>query len=137
MGMTIQVLVVEDNPLTTALLDVTFRRQAHMRALFCTGIADVAVQMARQQQPDVIVLDDLIAGDLDGPQLAPLLKRAAPRTRIVLFTGSSNRATAARTAEIDTSLDKLEFHELVPRIRQLAAHPDVGADRTPAVLFAA
>ena len=115
----IAVLVIEDDPLVATVLDVTFRRDRMMTAQFCAGDdADDAVAMARRQQPDVIVVDFRLGGDLTGPQLVPLLQRAAPGSRTVLFTGVDERALEeANTSGIDVVLDKLQFQDLVPIVR--------------------
>lgn len=75
MSDTIYVLVVEDNLLTTQLLDSMFRRHEHIRARFCSGTTGPTLEAARQQQPSVIVLDSASQAASPEPSWRPCSRK--------------------------------------------------------------
>lgn len=89
--MTTEVLLIDDDPIFTAVLARALRRrgfsvrEAHDGAL--------ALEAARALPPDAVVLD-LNLGSASGLALIPPLLELAPACRIVVLTGYASIATA-------------------------------------------
>ena len=68
--------------------------------------ADEALRAVAKERPDLVILDHLMPGRT-GLEVAPLLRREAPRIRIVLYTGADTITPAeARRAGVDAVVDK-------------------------------
>ena len=81
--------------------------------------AERALPLAREMQPDLIVLDHFIEGTVMGLALAPLLKREAPDGKILLFTTHDLAVEAAREPAIDRYLRKHDLDRLLPTVREM------------------
>jgi len=90
-----RVVIADDSDDVRALL----RAQLEMDGRFAVvGEADdgaVAVEVAREQQPDLVVLD-LAMPRMDGLSALPLLREAAPGARVVVLSGFEAQAVAPK-----------------------------------------
>jgi DNA-binding NarL/FixJ family response regulator len=80
-----------------------------------------AIELVRQFQPDLIILD-LSMPEMDGLQAAPELKKVAPNTAIILFTlyGGELESTPVSKLSVDLVLSKkTPFAELIESARRL------------------
>jgi DNA-binding NarL/FixJ family response regulator len=114
------VVIVEDDPDIQSLIATIFS----MDPRFCvTGLAESAeeaVELARAAEPEVIVLDDRLAGELTGVEAVPQLKEVAPKAKIILFTAHADlRARVVSQPAIDAFLLKTNTGELLPLAQQL------------------
>jgi two-component system, response regulator RegA len=84
-------LIVEDD----AALRDRLSRAFHERGLDvrAAGTADEAARLAREDPPELVLLD-LRVGTDNGLDLIPTLKQIDPETRIVVLTGYGSVATA-------------------------------------------
>ena len=80
-----RVLVVEDVPELSQLLEVTFDFDERFTAVGVAADATRALELASAEQPDAVVLDISIDGESN--DLLPRLVDLLPRARIVIFTG--------------------------------------------------
>ncbi|MBW6520393.1 MAG: response regulator transcription factor [Desulfoarculaceae bacterium] len=81
----IRLLIVDDHPLLLSGLGMLLNAEAD---LVVAGIADSgeqALNLAKELQPDVILLD-ISLGDTSGIQLLPELLRQAPQARVLMLT---------------------------------------------------
>lgn len=65
----ITVLIVEDDPLVAELLSSQLT-DCHYEVLAVTGYGEQAVEQAQTQAPDVVLMDIMLAGDIDGIEAA-------------------------------------------------------------------
>jgi PAS domain S-box-containing protein len=90
-----RVLIADDSDDVRALL----RAQLEMDGRFAVvGEADdgaVAIEVAREQQPDLVVLD-LAMPRMDGLTALPLLREAAPDARVIVLSGFDAQAVAPK-----------------------------------------
>lgn len=91
--MTIRVLIVDDTESMRELM------RAHVNDAGMDVVAEAvdglqAVTLARQVQPDAVILD-VEMPVMDGLQALPGLIDAAPETKVVVFSSRSHAATAA------------------------------------------
>ena len=84
--MAAKVLVVEDVPELSRLLEMTFELDGRFEPVGTASSGGAALDLAAREQPDAIVLDVAIDG-VDGIGVLPLLRRVVPAARIIVFTG--------------------------------------------------
>ena len=79
-----RLLIADDNPPLRHLLRSLLEQQGYE---ICGEAEDglQAIDLAKQLKPDLILLDACMP-KLGGPQVASVLKRMVPKTRIILFT---------------------------------------------------
>ncbi len=90
--MNINVLILEDNPLTSQDLKEIIEEQGMM----VTGIAknrEEAMKSIKEQKPDVLLVDIFLKGGDDGINIVNELERAFP---IIFLTANSDRETVDR-----------------------------------------
>jgi two-component system response regulator LytT len=112
-------VVVEDEPDMREVIAMTLARDARLQILGEAATAEEAVVLARTHDPGLIILDHSIEGDIMGLQAAPLLKEAAPKARILLFTAYDMAAEARREPAIDAFLRKDDLARLLPTVDAL------------------
>ena len=120
-------VIVEDEADMRALVRLVLSRDPRLEILGEASTAEDAIEMAASLEPGLIVLDHGLDGPLTGLAAAPLLKGAAPRAKILLFTAYDMAAEARAEPAIDAFLRKDELGKLLPVVRQL-----LELDPTPA-----
>ena len=83
---TAKVLVVEDVPELSRLLEMTFELDGRFVPVGTASSGGAALDMAARERPDAVVLDIGIAG-VDGMGVLPSLRALLPAARIIVFTG--------------------------------------------------
>jgi CheY-like chemotaxis protein len=96
------VLLVEDVDELRQTLSQALRLHGGFEIVGDVANGESAVEAARRHAPDVVVLD-LGMPDLAGAELVTRMRAAAPRARIVVYTG----ATASETSGISHAVDAL------------------------------
>jgi DNA-binding NarL/FixJ family response regulator len=82
------VLVVEDVPELSRLLELTFELDGRLRSVGTASGAEHALELAEQRRPDIVVLDIGLEGGRDaGLRLLTRLHEAVPGVRVVVFSG--------------------------------------------------
>jgi len=112
-------VVVEDDVDMRLLIHVTLERDPRLEIVGEAASAEQAIELARSQEPGLIVLDHSIEGTMTGLQAAPLLKEAAPQAKILLFTAYDLAAEAAAEPAVDGYLRKDDLNQLVPTVDRL------------------
>jgi DNA-binding NarL/FixJ family response regulator len=106
--------VVEDDPDVRFLVETIFSMDSRFSVPFSAESAEDALRAARTEEPDVIVLDNGLAGVLTGLEAAPRLKELAPNSKIILFTAHAElQAQAEKEPAIDGFLLKTESAQLL------------------------
>jgi CheY-like chemotaxis protein len=83
---TAKVLVVEDVPELSRLLEMTFELDGRFVPVGTATSGGAALDLAARERPDAIVLDLSIDG-IDGMGVLPSLRAVLPDARIIVFTG--------------------------------------------------
>jgi DNA-binding NarL/FixJ family response regulator len=114
------VLIVEDDPDIQSLIETIFSMDPRFSVTGMAESAEEALELARSTAPEIIVLDDRLAGALTGVEAVPELKASAPGAKIILFTAHADlQARVVRQPDIDAFLLKTETGELLPLAQQL------------------
>ena len=95
----IRVLVVDDHELIRRGVSAVLNEQEDFQVVGQTGSGNAAVVLAKQEQPDIVLLD-IFLGNANGLDVAQQLQRACPDTRIVIVTGYTDESHLLRAMRI-------------------------------------
>ena len=112
-------LVVEDDPDMRLLIRATLNRNPGLVVFGEATSAEAALDLARTNDPGLIILDHSLDGKMTGLAAAPLLKQAAPAAKILLFTAYDLAAEARAEPAVDAYLRKDDIHRLLPTVEHL------------------
>lgn len=115
-----RILVVEDDPRMADLLRRGLIFEGYQVEM--AGDGEAGLQFARKEMPDLVVLDLMLPGALDGLEVCRRLRAASDVPILVLTArGTLNDKVAGLDSGADDYLVKADFHfeELVARIRAL------------------
>ncbi len=112
-------VAVEDDPAFQVLIRVTLGEGDMEVFGEMPANIDRAIEIAREVQPKLIILDHNLGGEMIGVDAAPKLKEVAPNAKILLFTSYDVRAQARREPAIDAFLHKDHIDKLLPTSRRL------------------
>lgn len=87
-------LVVEDEAIVAADLASKLARLGY-RISGTTALAEEAIELAREQRPDLILMDIHLAGEMDGIEAAEVIRREYD-VPVIFLTAHSDRATLER-----------------------------------------
>jgi CheY-like chemotaxis protein len=116
------VLVVDDNAAIRKMLATAFLSDGFKTCIEAENGKE-AIDVAKQNKPDVIVLD-LSMPVMNGLQSAPELRKLLPQTPIILFTlyGQNLSQTQASKSGINLVLEKtMPLSTLIEKAHQLLA----------------
>ena len=114
------VVIVEDDPDIQSLIETIFSMDPRFSVAGLAESAEDALELTRTTQPEIIVLDDRLAGALTGVDAVPQFKEAAPGAKIILFTAHADlQARVVDQPDIDAFLLKTDTVELLPLAQQL------------------
>ena len=136
--MTVSVLLVDDSADLRQMLRLSLRGHGGFDVVGEAGTAAEAAELAARLDPDVIVLD-LGLPDLAGKDLLTRIRRTAPTSRVVIFSGSDSDRTWFERRSAGYVLKDAELDQLVSvlaRAGSSQAHREATVD-LPAELSAA
>ena len=123
MSRPISVVVCDDVPELRRLARAVLEEGGEMEVVGEAGDGREAIDVIKQLQPDVVVLD-LSMPELDGLEAIPLIHEIAPVTEIVVFSGFEE----GKVAEVALSLKASRYvrkgaplEDLRSAVRELAA----------------
>lgn len=122
--MAFKIMVVDDDPLVLESLERYLRDAGYDVA--AAGNAREALEIARATRCDVALLD-MKMPDMDGFQVAAMLRQVQPDLRIIIFTGYASLETEARAAQLNfyEYLPKSNWHDLLlPTIERVIREPE-------------
>ncbi|MEK7411302.1 MAG: response regulator [Actinomycetota bacterium] len=119
-------LVVEDDLDMQFLIRLKLSPDPHLRSCGTATNSTDAITLAHSMDNGVVILDHFIEGQIMGLQAAPLIKAAAPNTRIILLTSHDLAIEASREPAIDAYLRKSDLKDLLPTaLRLLGIEPSL------------
>ncbi len=117
----IRVFLVDDHPIVEAGLKLGFSMNDEFLLIGSARSHDQALARVEESQPDVIISDLVINGDLDLNYL-DLYREVAPNARIVAFSSlpEETYADKCRAAGADAYVSKSTSpHEVMTRLKQI------------------
>jgi len=121
----LRLLIVDDNDLFVSALEGFLETEASLEVIGRAANGAVAVELAADLQPDVVLMD-LSMPSVDGFEATAMVREQAPEAAIVVLTGSDDpvdqeRARAAGAAGYVTK-DRI-LGELVVTIHSVTSPP--------------
>lgn len=111
--------LVEDEADIRALIRMTLRPDPRLELKGEAASAEEAIELVREIQPDLIILDHSLEGQMTGLEAAPVLKEVAPGGKILLFTAYDMKKEAEHEPAIDAFLRKDNFPRLLRTVEDL------------------
>ena len=118
------ILVMDDDLLALESMEDYLKRAGY--AVVTASSAREALEQARETPCDVALLD-MKMPEMDGFQVAAMLRQLQPDLRVVMFTGYASLETEARAAQLDfyEYLPKSNWYDLLlPTIERVLAEPE-------------
>lgn len=85
----IRILIVDDDAVARQTLSERFSRDPDINVVGIAAAADEAVRIARDQSPDVIVMEVSIRG-VRGAEVTRQIRAVSPHSKVVMLTGLSD-----------------------------------------------
>ena len=96
----IRVVIVDNDQYVCQLLKGRLGRENDLEYVGAAGAADSAIKLVLETQPDVIVLDFMLAGNTDPIDLAASMISKSPRSQIIICTSLSDNSKFDRETEL-------------------------------------
>ncbi len=109
-----RVLIVEDDKVLTLLLK-TMVQKLSLKVVGCVTTGEDAVTFAKSNDPDVILMDILLASEMDGIEAARQIQKEFKNIPVIFITGNSNKyykRKALSIKYIDYLIKPVSFDEL-------------------------
>ncbi len=118
------ILVMDDDLLALESLESYLKQAGY--AVTTASSAREAVERTRET-PCAVALLDMKMPEMDGFQVAAMLRQLQPDLRVIIFTGYASLETEARAAQLDfyEYLPKSNWYDLLlPTIERVLAEPE-------------
>jgi CheY-like chemotaxis protein len=115
----VKVLVVEDVPELSRLLEMTFELDGRFVPVGTATSGGAALDLAARERPDAVVLDLAIDG-IDGLGVLPSLRAMLPDARIIVFTGRDDPRVRDRALDAGASAWVLKGGDLTALLDELS-----------------
>jgi DNA-binding NarL/FixJ family response regulator len=121
-------VIVEDEVDVRWLIKMTLLDDPRLELIGEAASAAEAIEVARVNQPGLIVLDHSIEGDVMGLEAAPMLREVAPGAKILMFSAFDLAAEAEQEPAIDAFLLKTRIDILLPTVQGLLGLAPLDSD---------
>ena len=118
------ILVMDDDLLALESMESYLKQTGY--TVVTASSARGAVEQARETPCDVALLD-MKMPEIDGFQVAAMLRQLQPDLRVIMFTGYASLESEARAAQLDfyEYLPKSNWYDLLlPTIKRVQAEPE-------------
>lgn len=113
------VVVIDDDADMQELIRLALRPQPELRLVGQAERADEGLALVEREQPDLVILNHYLEAGSLGLPLAPALKRAAPKAKLVLFSSYDLAIEAEHESAVDVFVNKRRLATLLPTVSSL------------------
>lgn len=118
-----RVVLVEDDLTVRSVIEILLATEPDLELIGTATSAEEGIELVRQLSPDLLLLDNQLAGPMSGVEAAPAFKQAFPGVIVLLCTALDLASVAADAPAIDGYLRKERLAEVADVSRELlAAH---------------
>jgi DNA-binding NarL/FixJ family response regulator len=83
-------LICDDHKILTDALAMVVERDGSLRMIAApVHVPEEAIELCREHQPDVVLMDIVFKGHIDGIKAAGRIKEVSPATKVVIMTTGS------------------------------------------------
>ncbi|MBX3621977.1 MAG: response regulator transcription factor [Rhizobacter sp.] len=139
MNAPVRILVVDDHTLFRRGLMALLSREPQFQTVGDAADAGEALRRAQELQPDVVLLDNHLPG-VNGVDVLPALREAAPQARVVMLTVSEDERDLAAALQAGASgylLKTIEGDDLARAIQRVMRGESIVAPEMTGKLIAA
>ena len=132
----IRLLVIEDVPQVASHMRSLLQAQSQIKMLDVVTAGDRAVAAVSEFKPDVVIVDALLQGRVQGTDVAQGIRQAEPQVGIVMLTVPQNPVTESAERGIDSVL-KMPFSgfDLTTIVRKTYEQRTVEATRAGSMVI--
>jgi len=133
----LRILIADDHDVMREGTRAVIERQAGWEVCGLAATGREAVEQSRELKPDIVVMD-MSMPELNGLDAAVQIKRALPKTEILIFTAHTSEDLIREVFESGAKsfINKAEAHTyLVEAIESLSRHKPFFTDNVSEVLF--
>jgi pilus assembly protein CpaE len=132
----IRLLVIEDVPQVAAHMRSLLQAQSQIKMLEVVTVGDRAVAAVSEYKPDVVIVDALLQGRVQGTDVAYGIRQAEPQVGIVMLTVPQNPVAESAERGIDSVL-KMPFSgfDLTTIVRKTYEQRTVEAARAGSMII--
>ena len=119
----ITIIIVDDHQLVRQGVRDFLETQSDFMVVGEAGTGEQAVHLARQHVPDVVLMDLVMPGGIDGVEATSLVKKVSPRTQVVVLTSyhkDEHIFPAIRAGALSYILKDIGAAELADAVRKAA-----------------
>jgi DNA-binding NarL/FixJ family response regulator len=121
--MTSRVLLVEDDAAVRGVIEILLSAEPDLELVGTAVTGEEGIRLVAELSPDLVLLDNQLAGAMTGVQAAPSMKAAAPSVVVLLCTALDLADLAYREPALDGYLRKENLVDLVDQVRALLNGP--------------
>ena len=114
-----RVLIVEDDDSTVRVLQYALGESGYQVAAAASGY--LALGEVQIREPDVILLDLYLRGDMNGPEFLDQYRRAGGRARVIAISGATRSDPLTQGLRVDEFIGKpFDVDNVVRSVRRFA-----------------
>ncbi len=114
-----RLVLVEDEATVRNVIEILLSTEPDLELVGSAVTAEEGIELVRRLGPDLVLLDNQLAGALTGLQAAATIKVVAPSVLVLLCTALDLASVAAAEPSIDGYLRKDDLVDLVDVVRSL------------------
>ncbi len=116
----IKLLIVDDHPMVREGMVVLLESIGDFEVVGNAGDGETGIKLCLEKQPDVVLMDMIMPGSMDGVQTTELMHQKSPNTRIIAVTASKDETiihNVMKAGAISYILKDASIYELAQAIR--------------------
>jgi CheY-like chemotaxis protein len=114
-----RILIVEDDDSTVRVLQYALGESGYQVAAAASGY--LALGEVQIREPDVILLDLYLRGDMNGPEFLDEYRRSGGRARVIAISGATRSDPLTQGLRVDEFIGKpFDIENVVQSVRRFA-----------------